>query len=67
MTTVVEIEKAIHELALPDAKTLLEWMEEHVKQRQNGADVSLVDEETFNTTAQRVLREHEPLLRKLAQ
>ncbi len=67
MTTVVEIEKAIHKLPLPEAKTLLEWMEDYVQIRQNGAEISDIDDETFNATAQRVLREHEPLLRKLAQ
>ena len=67
MTTVVEIEKAIHELPLSEAETLLKWMKAYVEKLQNGAEMSGIDDETFNATAQRVLQEHEPLLRKLAQ
>ena len=65
--TVAEIERAIQQLDLSEIKALFLWIEQQVKERQEAETLPDVDEATFKETSQRILREHGPLLKKLAE
>jgi len=67
MSTVVEIEEAIQELERPDVESLFSWIEEYVKKPENVSRLPILDQKRFNETSNRVLHEHDALLRKLAQ
>ena len=67
MTTLTQIERAIQKLDPKEMRQLLDWMQQRVKEHQDVETLPAVDDVAFREKAQRVLNEHDPLLRKLAE